>query len=331
MNGSGQESSTPPEGIVLESRPCPLGCPPGDDFVLRARDLLTRIPGAYDIVRCRACGLMRTNPRPTPETIGLYYPESYGPYVGTTVRTREPPPAPRPRWKRVARAIVPRFDSRAFAIPPVDRPGRLLEIGCASGWYLDFMHARGWDVTGIEFSERAAARARALGFPVVAGALESAPDPQAAFDLIAGWMLVEHLHDPVTALRKLRRWIKPDGWFCFSVPNCAALEFKLFGRYCFATQLPTHLYHYTPATLARVLREGGWTLQRVIHQRNPTNLLVSLGYLLRERDREGVLSRWLIDFPLRKHRTIPVWNALGTLLAWLGQSGRMTVWARPAP
>src|SRR3546814_19345766 len=59
-------------------------------------------------------------------------------------------------------------------------------------------------------------------------------------DLIVGWMVLEHLHQPLAVLRKLRRWIQPDGWLVLSVPDAGSLEFRVFGDRWYALQLPTH-------------------------------------------------------------------------------------------
>ena len=127
------------EPLQLESAPCPLGCAPADERVLVGRDRILNIPGEFDLVRAlarvcdpqgfRACGLMRTDPRPTPGTIGRYYPDSYGPYQGTRVAA-EPAAARRKSWKSRLTSL---YDSRAQALPPELAPGRMLEIGCASG------------------------------------------------------------------------------------------------------------------------------------------------------------------------------------------------------
>jgi hypothetical protein len=74
----------------LETKPCPLGCSVSDETVLTGRDLLHDLPGEYTVVKCNSCGLMRTNPRPTPEAIGTYYPDDYGPYLGTQIRQAKP-------------------------------------------------------------------------------------------------------------------------------------------------------------------------------------------------------------------------------------------------
>ncbi|MEJ7712387.1 MAG: hypothetical protein WKF84_21660 [Pyrinomonadaceae bacterium] len=62
-----------------------MGCAPDDEPLFGGRDRLHDLPGIFQVVKCRVCGLMRTNPRPTPEAIGFYYPENYGPYQSTRV------------------------------------------------------------------------------------------------------------------------------------------------------------------------------------------------------------------------------------------------------
>src|SRR3546814_9273497 len=81
-------------------------------------------------------------------------------------------------------------------------------------------------------------------------------------DLIVGWMVLEHLHQPLAVLRKLRRWIQPDGWLVLSVPDAGSLEFRVFGDRWYALQLPTHLHHFSPETLANMMTAAGWTADR---------------------------------------------------------------------
>ena len=82
--------STPKKEVMLENVTCPLGCSKSDEVILTGCDLLHDLPGEFTVVKCRTCGLMRTNPRPTSDTIGFYYPDNYGPYLGTQVRQSKP-------------------------------------------------------------------------------------------------------------------------------------------------------------------------------------------------------------------------------------------------
>src|SRR5207245_2207544 len=107
----------------LESVSCALGCPPNDEEILLGRDRLHALPGNFRIVRCRTCGLMRTNPRPTLDAMESYYPEDYGPYESTKVNPSKVPPTRKKRFLKL-------LDTDTRKTPQLP-PGRMLEIGCA--------------------------------------------------------------------------------------------------------------------------------------------------------------------------------------------------------
>jgi|EndMetStandDraft_4_1072995.scaffolds.fasta_scaffold169651_1 SAM-dependent methyltransferase len=315
------DTSYPP-GLELEDRTCPTGCMPSDEKVLEGRDRLHGVPGRFTLVRCRACGLMRTNPRPTPETIGLYYPNDYAPY-----KPDDNPRTKTRKWRHRAKDRVGRFFGRDTRRLPDVPPGHLLEIGCASGNFLIEAKRRGWSTEGIEFSEAAAETARQRGLHVQTGSVETVVAPQKQADIVAAWMVLEHLHDPLLALGKIRAWLKPDGYFVGVVPDASAFDHRLFGPHWYALQLPTHLYHFTPNSLRLLLYRAGWELVQLRWQPNAMNLLNSLDDWLQEKNRHNLLrvARWL------KHA-----KRAGVLRRWLGwvlgltrQSGRMEFWARP--
>lgn len=310
--------------VELENKPCPLGCPPSDELVISGRDQLHGLPGLFTVVKCRACGLMRTNPRPTPETIGFYYPHDYGPYRDTRVTANPNRRGIKQLLKNGVRALLRRNDDRIPRLPP----GRLLEVGCASGRFMHSMAQEGWQVEGIEFSAEAAGNARTLGYPVHIGALETAPEPSVAYDIVVGWMVVEHLHDPVNSLAKLMRWTRPGGWLVLSVPNAGSYEFKMFRDMWYALQLPTHLTHFTPKTIEQMLSRAGWRLENIFHHQNVNNLIASLGYHLRAKDTSRRISDALIRFPETPSWVHYALFPVAMVASWFGQTGRMTVWAR---
>jgi 2-polyprenyl-3-methyl-5-hydroxy-6-metoxy-1,4-benzoquinol methylase len=312
------------EDVKLESRPCPMGCPRNDELILEGRDRLHGLPGKFQVVRCRGCGLMRTDPRPTPETMAFYYPDEYGPYHNSPVKPGTDQSSLRQRIRNVFNRI---FDLRLDSVPSLS-PGRMLEIGCASGAFLHQMANKGWEVEGIEFSPSAAEAARALGYSVHAGTLETAPARPQAYDLIVGWMVLEHLHEPILALRKLHSWARPGAWLAISIPNAAASEFAIFKDAWFALHLPNHLYHPTAQTLVKVLERGGWRIKRVLHQRDVGNLVASAGYFLQDRQLLPAIASRLAAFPNQKKGLFYVLLLpLAYFLSAIGQTGRMTVWA----
>lgn len=239
--------------VRLEYSSCPLGCPAGSDILLAGHDRLHNLPGEFYVVRCKTCALLRTQPQPTKDTIKFYYPDNYGPYHGTKVNRDVRQSQNRKLWKHLIQKV---FQFKTTYLPILN-PGRMLEIGCASGAFMNQMAEKGWVVEGIEFSPQAAANARALGYPVYAGTLEMAPDPLESYDLVVGWMVFEHLHNPILAVQKVYNWVKPRGWLVLSVPNAQSVQFKIFKDAWYDLHLPNHLYHYTPNTLRNVLKRGG--------------------------------------------------------------------------
>lgn len=299
-----------------------MRCVASDELVVVGFDRQHNIGGRFPVVRCRTCGLARTSPRPTAATIAAYYPQEYAPYQ----RLSAPAP-PAMHAQAALRVALHRLaDPRSESIPPIP-PGRMIEIGCASGSFLATMRDRGWQVAGIEPSPYAANRAREQGFDVYTGMLDDAPEPAAAVDLVVGWMVFEHLHRPRDALARLRDWMAPSGWLALSVPDFASIEARLFGDAWWALDVPRHLHHFTPATLRQMLDAEGWVVERTMHQRTLANTAASLGHLLEDagaqslgaRMRNAPAGRWV-------YATAP----LSAISAALRQTGRITVWARRA-
>jgi SAM-dependent methyltransferase len=314
-----------PAGVVLEDQPCPNGCPPDDEPVLEGRDRIHGVPGEFKVVQCRHCRLMRTNPRPTPDTIGAYYPDDYEPYrskAGTK-------PAKVRKWRHRVKDRIRRFFGRDVRrLPPIE-PGHLIEVGCASGDYLLQMRAQGWSTEGIEYSDHAAEQARQHGLQVQTASVETARQPHEPADVVAAWMVLEHLHDPVHALQKIHGWIKPGGYLVGVVPDAGAWDRKRFGTYWYALHLPAHLYHYTPDSFRRILANAGWEVVHLRWQPNGNNLLNTVEYWAEATSRARALRvvRWMKH--AKRASTLRRWT--GWLLGLTRQSGRMEFWARPIP
>jgi len=154
--------------------------------------------------------------------------------------------------------------------------GRLLEFGCANGNYLFEMKKKGWEVEGIEYSQSAAQTAIDRGISVEVASIESAQPRDKKYDVVVAWMVMEHLHDPVYALRKIRGWVVSDGYFVFSIPNSNSIARKLFKDLSYDLHLPNHLYHYSDKTIVTLLEGCGWELVSIRWQDNAFTFLRSL-------------------------------------------------------
>lgn len=306
-----------PNGVTLENVPCPLGCSDGDEILFSSSDRLCGVPGDFSVSKCKGCGLQRTTPRPTQSTIGAYYPESYAPYSGAKPRVRP----------TILRSVCSKFlGFRAKMLPRV-QGRRMLEVGCSNGTYLLEMAEEGWCVEGLEYSVEAAEAARKFGLNVVTGTVESAMFEKDSYDIIAAWMVLEHLHDPVGTLARLRDWVKPEGYLVASVPDVNSLARRIFKEACYDVDLPRHLYHFNKETLKRVLDKAGWELERIVWQKNCVTPLKSLEFYAHERGRTklSLFTRWFLYSNLTK---IPRF-ALSWVLGITRSSGRIEFWARP--
>lgn len=312
--------------VQLESAPCPSGCPADDELMLQGRDRLHDLPGIYKVMRCRRCGLMRTNPRPTANSIACYYPEDYAPYhIPVPVSSRRKKAS---AWRQIRtkwQALLGLYDPKAL---PVQSPGRMLEIGCANGGYLVQAVQEGWTATGIEFSASAVERAKTAGLDVQCLPVEQIQYPPESFDIVVGWMVLEHMHDPVSVLDKIHELLKPGGWFVFSVPDSGSLEFKVFRDQWYALQVPCHMTHFSAKTIRQLLTQKGWSVRNVIWHQNPNNLLQSLRYRALDQGNQSRAQLMQQMIEGKRYRRLHRW--MSRLMAITRQSGRMTVWAQKA-
>jgi 2-polyprenyl-3-methyl-5-hydroxy-6-metoxy-1,4-benzoquinol methylase len=311
-----------PSNVALEDVSCPMGCAREDEIVVASRDRISGIGGSFSVVRCRSCGLSRTNPRPTRETIGAYYPDAYAPYQYTkaVVASR----APRSLARRLGRRLI-QFNSDRL---PTLKPGHLLEIGCASGSYLAHLASQGWTAEGVELNETAAACARQRGFRVQNCAVEVMQPPTKPVSLVIAWMVLEHLHDPIGALQRFHEWSEPGAALVASVPNFAAFGSSAFGAEWYPLQLPCHLFHYDEQSMRSLLARGGWRLDRVLYHRTLNDYLASVGNMVETRGQSPAAER--IRAIGKKRQFHLAMYPLATAIAALGQTGRMTIWATRA-
>jgi SAM-dependent methyltransferase len=126
------------------------------------------------------------------------------------------------------------------------------------------MRSAGWEVEGLEPDPAAAARARSFGVPVVNAALEGADLAAGSFDVITMSHVIEHLHDPLGALRLCAQALKPDGVLWVATPNVDASRHKAFGRDWIGLDPPRHLVLFTRASLGAALAAAGFRRHRFL-------------------------------------------------------------------
>ena len=148
--------------------------------------------------------------------------------------------------------------------------GALLDLGCSSGAFLEFIKGESWKLFGIEMSPDCARRAEAkTGANVFVGDIPDAPFPHESFDAITCFDVLEHLYEPLRVLTKVHEWLKPGGIFYVQVPNIDSAEARVFGSYWHGLELPRHLFHYSPASLKFLAETAGLQEVSLETRRNP--------------------------------------------------------------
>jgi len=201
--------------------------------------------GAYGTIRqCRTCGLVYTSPRLKPPRMLDGYRE-----------TKD-------------EGYLLECDSRSMnaylALSMIRRHaqgGRLLDVGCNTGFFLNAARLS-YEVAGVEPSSWARSFAKEkLRLDIRASSLEEARFPDAHFDVVSLIDVIEHLPDPMAALREIARVTKPGGILYLVTPDVDSLSARLLRGKWWGLR-PAHIYYFSKRTLRRLLYENGFEVVR---------------------------------------------------------------------
>lgn len=193
----------------------------------------------HDVYECRTCGLAFTHPQP-PALADQYDSAYFDLYR-------------RRRSFRLKRAAA-----RLKAIERLREPGRLLDIGCSLGYFVEAACARGWRASGIEISPVAANEAQEAGLDVAPGVLEDAAFPDGSFDCVTMWDVLEHVSDPVRQMLEVHRILVDGGLVVVGTPDLGHVLFRLKGERWRHLKPAEHIFYFKKATIKRLLSQAGF-------------------------------------------------------------------------
>lgn len=197
---------------------------------------------AWRILRCARCGLRTLDPEPAEEHLVEVFDD------GTI-------------YEGAFEVRDDIMDRHALTLEALERriePGRLLDVGCGPGFFIEAARARGWDCVGVDPSPFSVEHIRSLGFEGHRGLLHQIDLPDASFDVVALLQVVEHLLDPRELLAGCMRLLRPGGVLLVATPNPAGVMARA-QREGYAYWIPpVHCVWYTPSALRRLLRHAGF-------------------------------------------------------------------------
>jgi SAM-dependent methyltransferase len=213
----------------------------------------------YSIVRCGGCGLVHVHPKPPEEDLPGLYGEYHARDGGNEAG-----------WNRLMGKVFREAADRLDALGNGSGPPRLLDVGCGYGGFVSVMRDRGWDAEGVDPSPMTVAAASAKGIPVRLGTLDGFSLAGAAYRAITMFYVLEHLFDPMSALRKAFALLEPGGVLVVRVPDTTPIVRLLspFGLGGGLYDPPFHLFDFPPRVLTMMLAKAGFGEIRTFPGRN---------------------------------------------------------------
>ncbi|MFA6078279.1 MAG: methyltransferase domain-containing protein [Candidatus Omnitrophota bacterium] len=199
------------------------------------------------LVKCAKCGLIYANPRPSMASLLANYSKMVDPLYLEEDKGR----------RISAQAIL-------HELKRLKKSGKLLDVGCGTGFLLDEAKSAGWDVYGVDLSKWAIEYAhKELGIEnVLQGTLKNADYPPNNFDVVILKDAIEHLTDPKETLVEIRRILKSDGILCVNTPDIGSFLSRVLRAKWWGVK-QSHLYYFTRKSLANMLNEAGFVPVKV--------------------------------------------------------------------
>jgi SAM-dependent methyltransferase len=202
----------------------------------------------FEIVKCTGCGFRFTNPRPKAEDLGKYYESAE--YISHSDTKKGIFAAV---YQQVRKYTLGR---KLALINKFQTKGEILDIGCATGQFLNYMSEHCWKTTGIEPDDKTRARAISeYGLQAFA---------KASFYVITMWHVLEHVADLNGRMEQLKNLLKPQGTLIIAVPNCDAYDAKKYGEFWAGYDLPRHLYHFAKSDIKSLAEKFGFTIVNIL-------------------------------------------------------------------
>ena len=209
------------------------------NFICNFSDGSCKSKDKLQLVKCKSCGLIFINPIPDRKTL-----ESY--IQGHSLRTKIDDES----YSRQLKQISIYKDK-----------GRILDIGCSRGFFLNRMKQSGWSAFGVELNKEMAAHAKEkLGLDIFCGTLQETRFFDEFFDVVNLRHVLEHLLSPYQTLTHIHRVLKQEGIVVITVPNFEGFQRKIFGRYYLAIAGILHISQFTPRSLRSLLERTGYQI-----------------------------------------------------------------------
>ena len=207
---------------------------------------------SFKVVKCNKCGLVYVNPRLDYRVLKkMYNLNTISPFDYYLLNMKNDEKS---------------FNLRLKYVEQYKKPGKLLDLGCGIGVLLSQAKRRGWDEYGLDVKKGSITYAKKhYNVKAFEGTLENHKFKENFFDVIVMNDFLEHVPNPLDALKEARRLLKKDGLLFIATPNIDSVMAKISKTYWLHLKPDEHIYYFSPKTIKILLEKAGF---RTIKQRS---------------------------------------------------------------
>lgn len=210
------------------------------------------------LLRCQKCGLIFVEPQPEFSELKKIYSQNYFKNSNSNSIGYENYLEDKPN-------IIKTFEKRFKNIEKLyPKKGKILDLGCAMGFFLEVAENHGWTPYGVEISNYASDVAKKrFSDKIFNGTLEQTCFPNNFFDIITMWDYLEHIPDPSQELTLICQLLKKDGVLILSTPNADSLPHRIFRNKWMGYKDQEHLYYFSEKNILTLLEKTGFKVLKI--------------------------------------------------------------------
>ncbi|HSG67983.1 MAG TPA: class I SAM-dependent methyltransferase [Bacteroidales bacterium] len=207
---------------------------------------------SFHIASCEACGFCFTSARPLENGIAAYYEsDDYVSHSKNDTGLIN-------RLFHLSRIYTLWHKKRL--VNKYAQGKNILDYGCGTGDFLATMIASGWNCLGVEPNEKARQIASSKSKLTVSDESGLSKLSDGSLQAITLWHVLEHIYPLEERLESFSRLLDEKGTLFVAVPNMLSFDAKIYGEHWAAWDVPRHIYHFTPDSITRLMKQFGFEL-----------------------------------------------------------------------
>jgi len=209
------------------------------------------VKSKIDLKQCTSCKFVFVDPLPSIETQEKYYEESHTKGLYRIHSDDD----------KILREKLNHY--RFNEISKYSHDGKVLDVGCAAGFFLDQAKKSGLSCFGVELSNEAAQKAKKNHNNIFVGKLEDAKYENLFFDIVTMYDIIEHVTDINSTIREIHRITKPNGLIVISTPDISSWHAKVMGKNWGMITPFEHLYYFSKENMKSFLIKHGFEILEI--------------------------------------------------------------------